>query len=152
GRHPTAADTVEASYSGYLVNGTLVDRASTDLPATIPVSTALRGLSEALQLMQVGDHWEIVQHSAIASAHSLSRGCRFGIRNNRRRHAGFPQNKTRGNRTSHLPDYHSHRRANDTVQRIMPAKLNGPDPDQHGKNRHGAAHPSGDLIGAQRHQ
>src|SRR5215467_12608526 len=48
GRHPTAADTVEASYSGYLVNGTLVDHASTDLPATIPVSTALRGLSEAL--------------------------------------------------------------------------------------------------------
>jgi FKBP-type peptidyl-prolyl cis-trans isomerase len=66
GRHPTIADSVEVSYSGTLINGRLVDRTSTDLPAILPISTALRGLSEALQMMQVGDRWELVLPSDIA--------------------------------------------------------------------------------------
>jgi len=60
GPHPGAADTVQISYSAHLINSKLVDTASTDLPAVMTVSNVLRGLNEALQLMQPGDHWELV--------------------------------------------------------------------------------------------
>ena len=60
GRHPGAGDNVQIVYSARLINGTVVDRASTDLPATLSIGNALRGLSEALQLMQAGDRWELV--------------------------------------------------------------------------------------------
>ena len=60
GAHPTLADTVQISYSARLINSKLVDTASTDLPAVMTVGNALRGLNEALQLMQPGDHWELV--------------------------------------------------------------------------------------------
>lgn len=60
GAHPTFADTVQISYSAHLINSKLVDTASADLPAVMTVGNALRGLNEALQLMQPGDHWELV--------------------------------------------------------------------------------------------
>jgi FKBP-type peptidyl-prolyl cis-trans isomerase FklB len=66
GTHPSAADTVQISYSAHLINAKLVDTASTDLPAVMIVSNVLRGLNEALQLMQAGDHWELVIPSDLA--------------------------------------------------------------------------------------
>jgi FKBP-type peptidyl-prolyl cis-trans isomerase FklB len=60
GAHPTASDTVQISYSAHLINAKLVDTASADLPAVMLVNNVLRGLNEALQLMQTGDHWELV--------------------------------------------------------------------------------------------
>jgi FKBP-type peptidyl-prolyl cis-trans isomerase len=60
GAHPTAADTVQISYSTHLINAKLVDTASGDLPAVMIVNNVLRGLNEALQLMQPGDRWELV--------------------------------------------------------------------------------------------
>ncbi|MEP6830678.1 MAG: FKBP-type peptidyl-prolyl cis-trans isomerase [Rhizomicrobium sp.] len=66
GAHPTAADTVQISYSAHLINSKLVDTATADLPAVMIVSNVLRGLNEALQLMQTGDHWELVLPSDLA--------------------------------------------------------------------------------------
>lgn len=66
GTHPTAADTVQISYSAHLINSKLVDTASTDLPAVMMVSNVVRGLNEALQLMQPGDHWELVVPADLA--------------------------------------------------------------------------------------
>jgi FKBP-type peptidyl-prolyl cis-trans isomerase FklB len=66
GRHPSPADTVQITYSAHLINSKLVDTASSDLPATMMVGNALRGLNEALQLMQVGDHWELAIPSDLA--------------------------------------------------------------------------------------
>lgn len=60
GAHPTLADTVQISYSVHLINSKLVDTATPDLPAVMLVSNAVRGLNEALQLMQPGAHWELV--------------------------------------------------------------------------------------------
>jgi len=60
GTHPTGADTVQISYSTRLINSKMVDSASADLPAVMAVNNVLRGLNEALQLMQAGDHWELV--------------------------------------------------------------------------------------------
>jgi FKBP-type peptidyl-prolyl cis-trans isomerase len=60
GAHPTLSDTVQISYSAHLINSKLVDTASADLPAVMTVGNAVRGLNEALQLMQPGDHWELV--------------------------------------------------------------------------------------------
>ena len=66
GVHPSPADTAQISYSAYLINGKLVDRAPMDLPATLSLSGALRGLNEALQLMQVGDRWELILPADLA--------------------------------------------------------------------------------------
>jgi FKBP-type peptidyl-prolyl cis-trans isomerase len=66
GTHPAAADTVQISYSVHLINGKLIDTASTDLPAVMIVNNVLRGLNEALQLMQPGDHWELAIPSDLA--------------------------------------------------------------------------------------
>jgi FKBP-type peptidyl-prolyl cis-trans isomerase len=60
GPRPTLADTVQISYATRLIDARLVDTASTDLPAVLTVGNVLRGLNEALQLMQAGDHWELV--------------------------------------------------------------------------------------------
>lgn len=60
GTHPTLADTVQISYSVRLIDSKLVDTASADLPAVLAVGNVVRGLNEALQLMQPGDHWELV--------------------------------------------------------------------------------------------
>lgn len=59
GGHPSPADNVEFSYSAHLINGRLVDSASSDLPANLQVSNLMRGLSEALLRMQVGDRWQL---------------------------------------------------------------------------------------------
>jgi FKBP-type peptidyl-prolyl cis-trans isomerase FklB len=59
-QHPTITDKVTTHYHGTLIDGTVfdssVDRAK---PATFPVSQVIRGWVEALQLMQVGDKWEL---------------------------------------------------------------------------------------------
>ena len=66
GNHPTAADFAEFSYSTRLINGKVVDSASSDLPANLQVSNLMRGLNEAVQRMQVGDRWELVVPAELA--------------------------------------------------------------------------------------
>jgi FKBP-type peptidyl-prolyl cis-trans isomerase len=77
GARPGPADTVRIFYNGSLTNGTVFDGASASLPATLPLNTILlRGLSEALQLMHVGDRWQIVVPANLAFG---ARGAANGV-------------------------------------------------------------------------
>jgi FKBP-type peptidyl-prolyl cis-trans isomerase FklB len=66
GGHPSPADMVEFAYTTRLINGKIVDSASSDLPANQQVSNLMRGLNEALLKMQVGDRWELVVPANLA--------------------------------------------------------------------------------------
>ncbi len=66
GKRAGAGDTVQVQYSGSLINGTVIDGTSPGLPATLTVSNVIRGLSEALQLMREGDHWQLVIPPSLA--------------------------------------------------------------------------------------
>jgi FKBP-type peptidyl-prolyl cis-trans isomerase FklB len=67
GPKPTADDTVSVHYKGTLVDGTEFDSSySRNEPATFPVSGVIPGWVEALQLMDVGDKWELVIPSDLA--------------------------------------------------------------------------------------
>ncbi|MGE5189241.1 MAG: FKBP-type peptidyl-prolyl cis-trans isomerase [Gemmatimonadota bacterium] len=60
GPSPKATDTVETNYRGTLIDGTEFDSSyKRGQPATFPVSGVIAGWSEALQLMKVGDKWEL---------------------------------------------------------------------------------------------
>jgi FKBP-type peptidyl-prolyl cis-trans isomerase len=61
GRHPNGGDTVEVYYTGKLINGKVFDGTSPGLPASFTVKSGsiISGWVEALQLMRVGDHWQI---------------------------------------------------------------------------------------------
>lgn len=66
GGHPSPADIVEFAYSTQLIDGKVVDSASSELPANLQVSNLMRGLNEALLKMQVGDRWELVVPGELA--------------------------------------------------------------------------------------
>lgn len=66
GKRAGAGDTVQIQYSGSLINGTVFDGTSPGLPATLAVSSVIRGLSEALQHMREGDHWQLVIPPSLA--------------------------------------------------------------------------------------
>lgn len=68
GRHPLAGDTVEVYYTGKMINGQLFDGTSPGLPATFTVAIGriIQGWVEALQMMRVGDHWQITLPAALA--------------------------------------------------------------------------------------
>ena len=67
GKTPTAADTVKVHYHGTLTDGTVFD-SSVDRgePVTFPVNGVIPGWTEALQLMKVGDKWQLVIPSKLA--------------------------------------------------------------------------------------
>ena len=66
GKRPGPNETVQIVYSGRLINGTVFDGASPGLPATVPVSNLIRGINEALQLMHVGERWQVVLPASLA--------------------------------------------------------------------------------------
>jgi FKBP-type peptidyl-prolyl cis-trans isomerase len=68
GRHPNNGDSVEVYYTGKMVNGTVFDGTSPGLPATfvVAIGKIIPGWVEALQMMRVGDHWQIFIPSALA--------------------------------------------------------------------------------------
>jgi len=75
GKHPGPSDVVRLYFSGRFINGALFDGTSPGLPATLAVNTILQGLSEALQMMQEGDHWQIVVPPSLGfDARSLASG------------------------------------------------------------------------------
>ena len=67
GATPKASDTVKTHYHGTLIDGTVFD-SSVDRgePATFPVGGVIKGWTEALQLMKVGDKWRISVPSELA--------------------------------------------------------------------------------------
>ena len=61
GRRPGGNDVVRIAYSIKLVNGTQVDATQPSLPAAMSMSNVvIAGLAEALNLMHVGDRWQLV--------------------------------------------------------------------------------------------
>jgi FKBP-type peptidyl-prolyl cis-trans isomerase FklB len=60
GRTPGATDTVTVNYRGTLIDGTEFDSSySRNKPATFGVGGVIPGWTEALQLMQPGDKWQL---------------------------------------------------------------------------------------------
>jgi FKBP-type peptidyl-prolyl cis-trans isomerase len=67
GANPTAEDTVTVHYKGTLTDGTVFDSSyDRGQPATFPVNGVIPGWVEALQLMNVGDKFELVIPSELA--------------------------------------------------------------------------------------
>ncbi len=67
GPSPKAEDTVTVHYRGTLTDGTEFDSSyKRGQPATFPVNGVIAGWTEALQLMQVGDRWQLVIPSELA--------------------------------------------------------------------------------------
>lgn len=67
GPSPKKTDTVKTHYHGTLIDGTVFD-SSVDRgePATFGVGQVIKGWTEALQLMKVGDKWRIFVPSDLA--------------------------------------------------------------------------------------
>jgi FKBP-type peptidyl-prolyl cis-trans isomerase FklB len=60
GASPKATDQVKVHYTGMLVDGTVFDSSvSRGQPAVFPVNAVIPGWTEALQLMKVGDKWQL---------------------------------------------------------------------------------------------
>jgi len=67
GEAPAAEDTVTVHYKGTLIDGTVFDSSyERGEPATFPVSGVIPGWVEALQLMNVGDKFELTIPSDLA--------------------------------------------------------------------------------------
>ena len=67
GATPKSSDEVKVHYHGKLIDGTVFD-SSVDRgePVTFPVTGVIPGWVEALQLMKVGDKWQIYLPSKLA--------------------------------------------------------------------------------------
>ena len=67
GPQPTESDTVTTHYHGTLIDGRVFD-SSVDRgkPATFPVSGVIKGWTEALQMMHVGDKWQLFVPSELS--------------------------------------------------------------------------------------
>jgi FKBP-type peptidyl-prolyl cis-trans isomerase FklB len=67
GPSPAVTDTVRTHYHGTLIDGTVFDSSvQRREPAIFPVGGVIRGWSEALQLMRVGDKWRLFVPSELA--------------------------------------------------------------------------------------
>ena len=67
GPTPKASDTVTTHYRGTLIDGREFDSSySRGQPASFPVNGVIKGWTETLQLMKVGDKWEIYIPSDLA--------------------------------------------------------------------------------------
>jgi FKBP-type peptidyl-prolyl cis-trans isomerase FklB len=67
GQRPGGDDVLRISYSVRLVDGRLVESTNPALPVTIALNTVnFAGLAEALSLMHVGDHWQVVMPANLA--------------------------------------------------------------------------------------
>lgn len=60
GKRPGPGDYVTVYYTGKLINGEVFDGTEPGMPARFRVNTLITGWSEALTLMRVGDHWQLV--------------------------------------------------------------------------------------------
>ena len=67
GKQPTASDTVTTHYKGTLIDGREFDSSyKRNTPASFPVKGVIKGWTEALQLMHVGDKWQLFIPSDLA--------------------------------------------------------------------------------------
>lgn len=64
---PKASDTVKTHYHGTLINGVVFDSSyERGTPVSFPVNGVIKGWTEALLKMKVGDKWQLVVPSALA--------------------------------------------------------------------------------------
>jgi FKBP-type peptidyl-prolyl cis-trans isomerase FklB len=67
GKTPKATDTVKTHYHGTLIDGSVFDSSvERGEPVTFPVNGVIPGWQEALQLMKVGDKWQLYVPSKLA--------------------------------------------------------------------------------------
>ncbi len=67
GPSPKPTDQVTTHYRGTLINGKVFDSSyDRGQPATFPVNGVIKGWTEALQLMKVGDKWQLYVPSELA--------------------------------------------------------------------------------------
>ncbi|MGJ8686158.1 MAG: FKBP-type peptidyl-prolyl cis-trans isomerase [Spongiibacteraceae bacterium] len=67
GKKPTADDTVEVHYQGYLLDGTVFDSSyQRGETVSFPLGGVIPGWTEALQLMSVGSKWKLYIPSELA--------------------------------------------------------------------------------------
>jgi FKBP-type peptidyl-prolyl cis-trans isomerase FklB len=67
GPSPKATDTVRTHYHGTFINGKVFDSSvERGEPAEFPVDGVIKGWTEALQLMKVGDKWQLFIPSKLA--------------------------------------------------------------------------------------
>jgi FKBP-type peptidyl-prolyl cis-trans isomerase FklB len=67
GPKPSLFDNVTIHYKGFLIDGKVFDSSiERGEPATFPLNRLIAGWSEALQLMQVGDKWQLFVPSYLA--------------------------------------------------------------------------------------
>ncbi len=67
GKSPKLTDTVSAHYKGTLINGTEFDSSyKRNEPSKFPVNGVIKGWTEALQMMKVGDKWQLFIPSDLA--------------------------------------------------------------------------------------
>lgn len=67
GKQPKENDTVTTHYKGTLIDGREFDSSyKRDAPASFPVKGVIQGWTEALQLMHVGDKWQLFVPSELA--------------------------------------------------------------------------------------
>jgi FKBP-type peptidyl-prolyl cis-trans isomerase FklB len=67
GASPKLSDTVKVHYEGTLLDGTVFDSSiKRNEPIEFPVGGVIRGWTEALQLMKVGDRWRLFIPSDLA--------------------------------------------------------------------------------------
>jgi len=60
GESPKLTDVVKVHYQGTLINGTVFDSSiQRGKPISFPVNRVIPGWTEALQLMKVGDKWQL---------------------------------------------------------------------------------------------
>jgi FKBP-type peptidyl-prolyl cis-trans isomerase FklB len=79
GKRPGGSDVVRVAYGIRLINGTLVDSTNPVLPATLAMSgVGLAGLAEALNLMHVGDRWQLVIPANLAFGGKGAQGGAIG--------------------------------------------------------------------------
>ena len=67
GETPKKTDTVTVNYTGTLIDGTVFDSSvQRGQPATFPVNGVIPGWTEALQMMKVGDKWQLFLPAKLA--------------------------------------------------------------------------------------
>ena len=67
GSTPKATDKVKVHYTGKLIDGTVFDSSvERGEPSTFGVTQVIKGWTEALKLMKVGDKWELYIPSNLA--------------------------------------------------------------------------------------
>jgi FKBP-type peptidyl-prolyl cis-trans isomerase len=64
GAQPGHRDCATVNYKGQLIDGTVFDQSKA--PVTFPVGGVIAGWTEALQMMHVGDKWELTIPSGLA--------------------------------------------------------------------------------------